>query len=430
MRTYIRKSLKGTTPVETLREGARLVGVENRSVRSAAKELSICHVTLRRFIEKQARPPSGPAFTYGRNRQIFSKDEESQLADYLKTGSAIYFGLSPSEVRKLAFECATVYKKKVPEKWNNDGMAGVDWFAGFLKRNPTISVRTPEATSLARSASFNKPNVAGYFTKLAEVMDRYKFEPMNIWNMDETGVTTVSKPAKIVAERGTKQVGAITSAERGSLVTLAVAVNVLGSSTPPMFIFPRVKFYDHFIRDGPVGAIGTANKSGWMTEVEFCVFMRHFVKYAKPSTETPVLLLLDNHSSHLSIEAINYAKEHSIVMLSFPPHCSHRLQPLDRSVYGPFKRFLSTAQDAWMRSHPGNPMTIYDLPSLIRDALPRATTPQNIASGFQACGVYPYNKDIFQDHEYAPSIPTDRPHVQHRVTAGSGQLVHSISIAP
>uniref|UniRef100_A0AAZ1Y0S8 Uncharacterized protein n=1 Tax=Oreochromis aureus TaxID=47969 RepID=A0AAZ1Y0S8_OREAU len=29
-------------------------------------------------------------------------------------------------------------------------------------------------------------------------------------------------------------------------------------------------------------------------------------------------------------------------MLSFPPHCSHRLQPLDRSVYGPLKRHINS----------------------------------------------------------------------------------------
>ena len=33
-----------------------------------------------------------------------------------------------------------------------------------------------------------------------------------------------------------------------------------------LFIFPRVNFYDHFIRAGPVGYAETANESGWMKE--------------------------------------------------------------------------------------------------------------------------------------------------------------------
>ncbi|GFT43223.1 DDE-1 domain-containing protein [Trichonephila clavipes] len=45
----------------------------------------------------------------------------------------------------------------------------------------------------------------------------------------------------------------------------------------------------------------------------------------------------ENHKSHVSIEAIILAKEHGIVMLTFPPHTSHKLQPLDRGVFSPFK---------------------------------------------------------------------------------------------
>jgi len=94
-------------------------------------------------------------------------------------------------------------------------MAGADWFAGFLKRNPKITVRSPESTSIARATSFNRHNVESFFTKLAEVVDRHKLQAGDIWNMDETGVTTVQKPSKVVAHKGIKHVGAVTSAERG-----------------------------------------------------------------------------------------------------------------------------------------------------------------------------------------------------------------------
>ena len=33
---------------------------------------------------------------------------------------------------------------------------------------------------------------------------------MDIWNMDETGITTLRKPDRIIGRRGTKQIGAIT----------------------------------------------------------------------------------------------------------------------------------------------------------------------------------------------------------------------------
>lgn len=85
------------------------------------------------------------------------------------------------------------------------------------------------------------------------------------------------------------------------------------------------------------GSIGACNGSGCMQQNEFVMFMKHFIKYTNASPANPQLLLLDNHDFHLSIEAIDLANEYAVTMLTFPPHCSHRLQPLDVSIFGPLK---------------------------------------------------------------------------------------------
>ena len=74
----------------------------------------------------------------------------------------------------------------------------------------------------------------------------------------------VQKPCRIVAKRGMKQVGFITSAERGTLVTVAFAVSAIGNSIPPFLVIPRVHFYDRFVSNGPTGSNGAANPSGWI----------------------------------------------------------------------------------------------------------------------------------------------------------------------
>lgn len=151
-------------------------------------------------------------------------------------------------------------------------------------------------------------------------MDRFHFKPQNVYNVDETGITTLQRPSKVIAKKGTKQVGSITSQERGTLITMCLAVNTVGNTVPPMFIFPHLKFHDYFVRDGPVGCIGSGNKSGWMQEADFLLFVKHFTKHTNPSEANRVMLILDNHSSHLSILVIDFCKDNYITFLSFPTH--------------------------------------------------------------------------------------------------------------
>lgn len=97
-------------------------------------------------------------------------------------------------------------------------------------------------------------------------------------------------------------------------------------------------------------------------------------------------------------------------MLSFPPHCSHKLQPLDRSVFGPLKRYVNSACDGWMRDNPGRTISIYNIPAIVKTALPAAITPSNITSGFCVSGISPFNPNVFvHDVDFAPSFVTDRP---------------------
>ena len=120
-------------------------------------------------------------------------------------------------------------------------MYAVDWLASFMSWHPTLSIREPEPTSLARMTNVNRANVSLFFDNLLEVMSRgARFGPQSTYNVDETGVVTVQKPRKIVAENGAKQVDATVSQERGNLVTLCCVVNVLGNAIPPFFVFPRV----------------------------------------------------------------------------------------------------------------------------------------------------------------------------------------------
>lgn len=213
-----------------------------------------------------------------------------------------YYGLSINELRELAYQLANKLRLQYPSSWNDE-----------LKAD----------------------NVETFFKNLAGFLDEHQFNTQTIFNMDESGFSTVpSKIGKVIALKGMRRVGKIETAERGTMVTMALTVCSNGTSIAPFFLFPRKNMQSVFLDGTPNGTTGFANDSGWMCQPEFVRYIRHFIRCVRPTKERPVLLLMDNHTSHLSVEALDTAAANGVHILSFPPHCSHRLQPLDVSVFG------------------------------------------------------------------------------------------------
>lgn len=322
---------------------------------------------------------------------MFSPVEEEALENYMLHSSDIYFGLTSTAARQLAFNCAMKWKKKVPYKWLLSEKAGLEWFRRFMRDHPKLSMRLPEATSLARASAFNRSNVELFYNNLDKVIAKMQYDPNHVWNVDETSASTVHDPKRVVSRAGRKQVGQITSAERGELVSMALAVNAAGMRAPPYVIFPRARFQSHFLNGLP-GSWGNATKSGFMNAECFYDFIQKFHKFVKCTPEDPILLLLDNHVSHRTYDVLKFCRENGIHLLSFPPHTFHRLQPLDVSVFGPFQSSKNTQLADWMKSTPGRTMSIHDMAPIFNRALENAATERNIKAGFRAAGIYPLDR--------------------------------------
>jgi hypothetical protein len=111
----------------------------------------------------------------------------------------------------------------------------------FMRRHPELSLRTSESTSLQRAVGFNRPQVDRFFDKLEELQKKHSFPPGRIFNADETGVSAVHENVlKVLSVKGKKQVGKLTSGERGRNVTVLLCINAAGDHfIPPLFVFPR-----------------------------------------------------------------------------------------------------------------------------------------------------------------------------------------------
>lgn len=141
-----------------------------------------------------------------------------------------------------------------------------------------------------------------------------------------------------------------------------------------------------------------------MTHELFVDVLKHIQSNTSSSKQNPILLLLDNHDSHISIDAIEYARAYGISCLSFPPHTSHKLQPLDVSAYGPFKAKLKVAFNSWHTNNIGKPITMRQIAELSNTPFQQAFTLTNITSGFAKPGIQPFNRLAFADEDFAASI--------------------------
>ncbi|XP_072380917.1 uncharacterized protein [Diabrotica undecimpunctata] len=163
-----------------------------------------------------------------------------------------------------------------------------------------------------------------------------------------------------------KQVSQCTSGDRGVLVTTCSIICAGGYALPPAMVFPRVHFKEMMIQDAPAGTLGLAASSGWMNRELFPQVMEHFIKYSSSSCNNPCLLIMDNHESHLSMETLDLAKSNGVKILTLPPHCSNKMQPLDVAVFSSLKAHYNNAMQGWLLNHPDIPVNIFNVGSFVK----------------------------------------------------------------
>ena len=71
------------------------------------------------------------------------------------------------------------------------------------------------------------------------------------------------------------------------------------------------------------------------------------------SIENMHLLIVDGHNSHITLEVVMKAMEGGLDLVILPSHTSHRLQPLDVSIFTPFKKAFKRYMDAWVLRYKG-----------------------------------------------------------------------------
>lgn len=190
-RKYLRKTDRRLWTEDTLAAAANAVRM-GLSKRQAEVIYKIPRKTLSRYLDLDSSTENGLKFSpLGSFSPVFNATQEQELVQYIIEMSQYGLGLSRREIRSVAFQLAEKNQINHPFCRETE-LAGRDWLKGFLKRNPELSLRSPEPTSLARLKGFNRESVDRFYEILNEIYDSADYPPSRIWNADETGFSTVS----------------------------------------------------------------------------------------------------------------------------------------------------------------------------------------------------------------------------------------------
>jgi len=77
------------------------------------------------------------------------------------------------------------------------------------------------------------------------------------------------------------------------------------------------------------------------------------------------------------------------------------LQPLDRTVFGPFNTAYNTASSQFLSESPY-------IPSIFKKAWDSGVSTDNIVHGFRACGIIPFNPSAIPSDAYDSAVATEK----------------------
>jgi hypothetical protein len=100
------------------------------------------------------------------------------------------------------------------------------------------------------------------------------------------------------------------------------------------------------------------------------------------------LLILDGHGSHMTAAFFNYALHHRILVLVYPPHSTHTLQPLDVVMFKSLaSAYTKALGDHAQRTQELSTIRVGDFFGLFWEAWVASFRKELILKSFSATGI-------------------------------------------
>ncbi|XP_060556927.1 uncharacterized protein LOC132717474 [Ruditapes philippinarum] len=360
----------------------------------ASKLFGVPQQTLRDRVLGKIDPE---CITTGRE-PVLNMFEEAKIVQHIKTMANYGYGYTMQECVDIATEYAVSVGKRT-----RDNPLTLRWMDGFRKRWPEVKVSNPRSIEHVRAKMTSEATVNAYFSNLLTTLTKNDLldKPHRIFNVDEKGISLNHKPPHIVScSTGPPAV----TTGKSKTITILGCGSAGGIAIPPYFVFPGKRMLPELLEGSSPGASGTVSDSGWSNSAIFRTYLEeHFIKYLPGGTAEPVLLLLDGHKSHVSVDLVEWAKSQNIIIFVLPAHTSHILQPLDVAVFGPFQKIYNNECHKFMRMNSTN-ITRYNVCQLACRAYTKSLSSENLQSAFKKTGICPFDKFAVPQESLVPAV--------------------------
>jgi hypothetical protein len=190
------------------------------------------------------------------------------------------------------------------------------WARRWFKRNKGWYKNLRAKTLAAeRKAAHRQEDLEHYFSEFKSTIKKYGIDPIDIYNMDETGFRIGIIAGRIVITHLTTKAVYLADPDNRESLTAVETIGADGSTIPPMLILKGdVLLEKYFENDLENETLLATSSSGYSNEGLAMKYLIHFHNntFTKCKGQWR-MLIFDGHGSHVSEDFLLYYWEHQIV---------------------------------------------------------------------------------------------------------------------
>jgi hypothetical protein len=358
-------------------------------IATVARKYGVNRSTLsRRFHTKTSSKASSDE-----EHRLLSNHQEDILIKYI--GSLCEKCLPPTSrfVNNIAAELAG----RPPSK---------NWCSRFVSRHrDKLDGRYLNTIDLSRHKADSRASYKQYFETIGRKIEEYQITTDNIYNMDEKGfmIGQLQKSHRVFTKDTYKSNKLVVIGQDGNRewITVLATICADGTALSPTLIYKAISgniqdtWLEDFDPQEHTCHFG-ASPNGWTSDDHGFEWLQSvFDKETRGKARRSWrLLFLDGHSSHLNKRFVDWCTEHKILVANYPPHSTHRLQPLDVGCFAPLAHYYSQGLDHLIRQSEGHSgIKKRDFFSIFWPAFKRAFRKEVIDSAWSKTGIWPWNPE-------------------------------------